>query len=118
MYKKITAEELARFIHPLAHSARIQIIQELRVGELDVTTLQKIIAMPQSSVSQHLAILKSHHLLKERKDGRRVFYSLIAPELADWLLSGIELLSKSEKLDDLVANTMNKAKQDWANKPI
>ena len=118
MYKKIAAEELARFIHPLAHSARIQIIQELRVGELDVTTLQKIIAMPQSSVSQHLAILKSHHLLKERKDGRRVFYSLIAPELADWLLSGIELLNKSEKLDDLVAKTMNQAKQDWANKPI
>ncbi len=118
MYKKLAAEELAKFIHPLAHSARIQIIQELRAGELDVSSLQKIIAMPQSSVSQHLAILKSHHLLKERKDGRRVFYSLIAPELADWLLKGIELLNKSEKLDDLVAKTMNQAKQDWANKPI
>ena len=95
MYKKIAAQELARFMQPLGHYVRIQIIEELRAGELDVSTLQKKIDLPQSTVSQHLAILKGHHLIKERKEGRRVFYNIIDPELAEWLLSGIDILNKS-----------------------
>lgn len=95
MYKKIAAQELASFMQPLGHYVRIQIIEELRAGELDVSTLQKKIGLPQSTVSQHLAILKGHHLIKERKEGRRVYYNLIDPELAEWLLSGIDLLHKS-----------------------
>lgn len=95
MYRKIAAQELASFMQPLGHYVRIQIIEELRAGELDVSTLQKKIGMPQSTVSQHLAILKTHHLIQERKVGRRVYYNLIEPELADWLLFGIDLLNKS-----------------------
>lgn len=95
MYKKIAAIELARFLQPLGHFVRLQIIEELRAGELDVSTLQKKIGMPQSTVSQHLAILKENHLIKERKEGRRVFYRLIEPQLVEWLLNGIDLLHKS-----------------------
>lgn len=95
MYRKIAAQELASFMQPLGHYVRIQIIEELRAGELDVSTLQKIINLPQSTVSQHLATLKSHFLIKERKEGRRVYYHLIEPELAEWLLFGIDLLNKS-----------------------
>jgi DNA-binding transcriptional ArsR family regulator len=95
MYKKIAAQELAKFMQPLGHYVRMQIIEELRAGEIDVSTLQKQIGLPQSTVSQHLAILKSHHLIKERKEGRRVYYNLIDPELAQWLLSGVDLLNKS-----------------------
>ena len=95
MYRKIASQELASFMQPLGHYVRIQIIEELRAGELDVSTLQKKIGLPQSTVSQHLAILKGHHLIKERKEGRRVFYNIIDPELAEWLLSGIDILNKS-----------------------
>ena len=77
MYRKIASQELASFMQPLGHYVRIQIIEELRAGELDVSTLQKKIDLPQSTVSQHLAILKGHHLIKERKEGRRVFYNRI-----------------------------------------
>ena len=99
MFKKIEAEELAKFIQPLTHTVRVQIIEELRTGELSVSSIQKIVEIPQASVSQHLAILKSHHLIKERKDGRRVFYSLVSPELAGWLLKGMEFIVKNETLD-------------------
>lgn len=98
MFQKIVAEELAKFIQPLTHTIRVQIIEELRSGELSVGSIQKIVEIPQASVSQHLAILKNHHLIKERKDGRRVYYSLVTPELAQWLLQGVELINKSEKL--------------------
>ena len=113
MFRKIAAEELAKFIQPLAHYVRIQIIEELRSGEVDVTTLQKKIGLPQSTVSQHLAILKGHHLIKERKEGRRVFYNLITPELAEWLLAGIDLLKKTEKLDESLVKNIAQAREDW-----
>jgi DNA-binding transcriptional ArsR family regulator len=113
MFRKIAAKELAKFIQPLAHFVRIQIIQELRSGELDVSTLQKIIGLPQSSVSQHLAILKGHHLIKERKEGRRVYYNLISPELALWLLSGIDLLTKTEKLEESLGKAVVEAREVW-----
>jgi ArsR family transcriptional regulator len=99
MYKKISAEQLAKFMQPLGHFMRVQIIEELRLGELDVTTLQKRIGLPQSTVSQHLAILKTNNLIKERKEGRRVLYHLVTIELAEWLLVGIDLLHKSEQID-------------------
>lgn len=59
---------------------------------------KKKIGLPQSTVSQHLAILKTHFLIKERKEGRRVYYHLIDAELADWLLSGIDLLNRSQPI--------------------
>jgi DNA-binding transcriptional ArsR family regulator len=113
MFRKIAANELAKFIQPLTHSIRIHIIEELRAGELSVSSIQKIIGIPQASVSQHLAILKTHHLIKERKEGRRVFYSLVAPEIAEWLLQGIDLMGKSKKLDQATGEAMISAKESW-----
>lgn len=97
MFSKIAAEDLSKFIQPLSHQIRIQIVEELSIGEIDVTSLQNKIGISQSGVSQHLAILKGSHLIKERKVGRRVFYSLVAPELANWLLDGIELYKRCEQ---------------------
>lgn len=99
MFRKIAATELAKFIQPLTHSIRLHIIEELRPGELSVSSIQKIIGIPQASVSQHLAILKTHNLIKERKEGRRVFYSLVTPEIAEWLLKGIDLMGYNERTD-------------------
>lgn len=113
MFRKIAANELAKFIQPLAHSIRIHIIEELRSGEMSVSSIQNRIGIPQASVSQHLAILKTHHLIKERKEGRRVFYSLVAPEIAQWLLQGIDLIGQSEKLDQATSEAIICAKKLW-----
>jgi len=78
MFRKIAAEELVKFMQPLTHTIRIQIIEELRSGELSVSSIQKIIGIPQASVSQHLAILKSHHHLIQRKKRRQKSFLLFS----------------------------------------
>jgi DNA-binding transcriptional ArsR family regulator len=58
----------------LAHPARLQILALLREGERCVCEISPALAMEQSGVSRHLAILKKDGLLEARKEGLKVIY--------------------------------------------
>ena len=61
----------------LAHPTRIAIIELLRdEGEVPVSTVYERLGLEQANVSQHLAVLRTRHLVVARKDGNQVFYSL------------------------------------------
>lgn len=57
-------------------STRIRIISALIESELCVNDLAVVLAMNQSAVSHQLRILKTAHLVKTRRDGRVIYYSL------------------------------------------
>lgn len=63
----------------LAHPTRLFIMDELATRELCVCELTDMIGADISTVSKHLAILKKAGLLKDRKEGPKVFYSLVVP---------------------------------------
>jgi DNA-binding transcriptional ArsR family regulator len=102
----LIAKELANLLSALANQHRVRIAEELRGRELDVNALQDILGISHSSVSQNLAVMRSHRLVTERREGRRVIYSLSQPSLADWLLDGLRFLegemSHAEKMRDAV----------------
>ncbi len=87
------SKELAELLGAIAHPHRLRILIELRHGEMDVNGLQQILGVSHSAVSQNLAILRAHHLVRQRREGRRVFYSLTNPRIAQWLLEGLEFLA-------------------------
>lgn len=60
----------------LADKTRLRILSLLRIEELCVYELVDILQMSQPSVSQHLRRMKSAKLVKERRDGQWVYYSL------------------------------------------
>jgi DNA-binding transcriptional ArsR family regulator len=91
--RALISKELAELLGAVAHAHRLRILIELHHGELDVNGLQQILGISHSGVSQNLAILRAHHLVRERREGRRVFYSLTNPRLAEWLLEGLEFLA-------------------------
>ena len=91
-YRLLAASELAESLRALAHPRRIQILEELRSGERDVASLAKATGLAQSSVSQHLMVLRAHRVVSERREGRRVFYQLRSEQPADWLLHGMDFL--------------------------
>ena len=113
MYRKIAAEELARFLGVIAHSERIRIIEELKQGELDVSALQEKLGIAQSNVSRHLGILKAQHIVVERQVGRRVYYQLSIPYLADWLLAGLDIIGERSSLGLPLAKAVSNAKELW-----
>lgn len=90
--RELVTKELAKLFNVLSHHHRIRIVEELRDQELDVNALEEILNVSHSRVSQQLSLLRSHNLVKTRREGRRVHYSLVDPELARWLLEGLEFI--------------------------
>jgi ArsR family transcriptional regulator len=64
----------AEFFKALGHPARLVILEQLRRGELSVQELQVALDMDQSSVSQHLSVLRNKSLVDSRKEGTTVYY--------------------------------------------
>jgi DNA-binding transcriptional ArsR family regulator len=60
----------------LADPTRIRVLWALTSGELSVTELAQHVGKPGPSVSQHLAKLRMARLVRTRRDGTTIFYSL------------------------------------------
>jgi DNA-binding transcriptional ArsR family regulator len=66
----------AEFFKALAHPIRIRLLELLRHGERSVQELQAALTLDQSTVSQHLAILRAKHVVAARKEGTTVRYAV------------------------------------------
>ena len=69
----------ARIVKSLAHPTRLFIVDALSRKELCVCELTEMVGADISTVSKHLTVLKSAGILKDRKQGLQVFYSLRCP---------------------------------------
>ncbi|QEG36330.1 ArsR/SmtB family transcription factor [Bythopirellula goksoeyrii] len=114
-YRLLAATELAEFLRALAHPRRIQILEELRNDEQDVASLKEATGLTQSSVSQHLMVLRAHRVVSERREGRRVFYRLRTVELADWLVEGMDFLPPMNQRDGELRKAIRKAISKWSD---
>jgi DNA-binding transcriptional ArsR family regulator len=71
----------AQLFQALAHPTRIAIVEALRDGELSAGALLTLLGGEQSNLSQHLAVLRSKHVVASRKSGNQVYYALRHPVL-------------------------------------
>lgn len=96
----------ARFFKALAHPIRIRLV-ELMVGrDRAVQELQTLLGLDQSSVSQHLAVLRANHVVTARKQGVTVRYALRDPLVGDLLgvarrIFGNQLVGTQDMLREL-----------------
>ena len=60
----------------VAHPVRLQIINILMDGELSVGDIMRLVGTKQTITSRHLTVMKSQKVLKSRRDGRMIYYSL------------------------------------------
>jgi len=65
----------------LANEKRQMILGTLRDGELTVGEIQELTDIPQATLSQHLALLRSRGVVRTRRNGNRVFYSIVNPKI-------------------------------------
>jgi len=72
-------EARAKVMKALAHPSRLFIVDELSRGERCVCELTEMIGADVSTVSKHLAVLKSAGVLIDDKRGAQVFYRLRVP---------------------------------------
>jgi len=75
----------AELIQAAAHPLRLAVIDCLRGGERCVGDIAKAVGAERSNVSRHLALMVQAGLLKSRKDGLNVIYSLRTPCILKFL---------------------------------
>ena len=68
--------DLAELFKVFGDSTRIRILFVLFEAEVCVCDLAKVLNMTQSAISHQLRILKQNKLVKSRREGKSVFYSL------------------------------------------
>ena len=74
-------ERQARICKAFAHPGRLQILDLLGQGERGISELQEALGISKTSMSQHLAILKSVGVLTTRREGKQIYCSLAMPEV-------------------------------------
>lgn len=70
------ADNLAQLFSILGDGTRMRILFLLRNGESTVQALADELVMTHSAVSHHLRLFRPYQLVRSRKEGRNVFYSL------------------------------------------
>ena len=81
--------EMAEFFKIFGDGTRIRILQTLLEGEKNVGDLAEVLEMNQSAVSHQLRVLRQNDLVKYRKEGKVVFYSLDDEHVEEVLQQGM-----------------------------
>ncbi|MCY6369633.1 ArsR/SmtB family transcription factor [Clostridium ganghwense] len=76
MIPEETSIALAEFFKVLGDPTRIKILYALSVNEMCVCDISNLLDMNQSAVSHQLRVLRTARLVKYRKEGKVVYYSL------------------------------------------
>ena len=82
--------DLAELFRVFADSTRVKILYALFESELCVGDIAQLLNLSQSSVSHQLRILKSSKLVKFRREGKAIFYSLDDDHVRSIIALGME----------------------------
>lgn len=90
MLEEDLIEDLADFFKLFGHSTRIKILQALLVSEMCVCDLSYTLDMTQSAISHQLRLLRDADLVKTRRAGRSIYYSLSDSHISSILNEGLD----------------------------
>jgi DNA-binding transcriptional ArsR family regulator len=71
----------ANVFKALMHPSRLMILEILRDGEQCVCHLEAVLGCRQAYISQHLMVLREAGLVEDRREGARIYYRVIKPEV-------------------------------------
>jgi DNA-binding transcriptional ArsR family regulator len=86
------ADNLAQLFSILGDGTRMRILFLLKDAEVTVQSLADELEMTHSAVSHHLRLFRPYQLVKSRKEGRNVFYSLYDDCVWNLLEAGVSHL--------------------------
>lgn len=90
MPKEDNLRNLAEFFSMFSDPTRLKIISALSMTEMCVSDISNILKINQTTVSHQLKILKSIGVVKYRRDGKVIYYSLVDKIINECLLIGVD----------------------------
>lgn len=102
----MTVRERAKVFKALGHPARLAIVDRLARGECCVCELLEATEFRRLSgptVSQHLLVLKSAGVIADEKQGKKIFYRLLMPCVAEISLCVAALVPEATEPEPMLA---------------
>lgn len=84
----------ARMLKALAHESRLMIVDRLSRGECSVGELRDLVGGDLSTVSKHLALLRAHGIVEDRREGTTVYYKLLTPCVCNFFTCATQVLKE------------------------
>ncbi len=75
-----SAQRASNLLKAMSNKHRLMILCQLVPGEKCVGELERIVGLSQSALSQHLARLRRHQLVRTRRQAQTIYYSLAGDE--------------------------------------
>ncbi|KAF1304903.1 MULTISPECIES: ArsR/SmtB family transcription factor [Enterococcus] len=75
-YSLADVEKISQLFKVLSDPTRLKILMSLDEGERNVTSIATVVAMEQSAVSHQLKLLREKRVVKARREGKTMLYSL------------------------------------------
>jgi len=85
-------KQQARILKALANESRLMIVDRLSRGDCSAGELTELVGSDQSTVSKHLAVLRSHGIVEDRRDGNVVYYRLLTPCVTNFFSCSLQVL--------------------------
>jgi len=86
----------ARVLKALANESRLMIVDRLSHGECSVGQLTEIVGSDQSTVSKHLAVLRAHGIVRDRREGNVVYYKLMTPCVMNFFTCATQVIKERD----------------------
>lgn len=83
-------QDLAEFFKVFGDSTRLKILYVLLCSEMCVLDIAQLLGMSQSAISHQLRVLKQMDLVKNRREGKTIFYSLADSHIVTILSQGLD----------------------------
>ncbi len=83
-------QDLAEFFRVFGDPTRLKILYVLKYSEMCVLDIANLLGMTQSAISHQLRVLKQMDLVKNRRDGKTIFYSLADSHIVTILSQGLD----------------------------
>jgi ArsR family transcriptional regulator len=89
-----TFKRQAQVLKALASESRLKIVHRLARGECSVGELTDLIGSDRTTVSKHLAVLRAHGIVADRREGNVVFYTLLTPCVVNFFTCATQVLKE------------------------
>ena len=91
-----TAAHVAELFRAFSDTSRVRIMSALVGEEKNVNELAKLVGVTESAISHHLRGLRQLHIVRARRDGREVYYSIVDPHIVTLFQQGVDHIKSEE----------------------
>ncbi len=84
-----TAAHVAELFRAFSDTSRVRILFAILEKEMNISALAELVGVSESAVSHHMRGLRQMHIVRARREGKEVYYSIVDPHIVALFQQGV-----------------------------